>query len=99
MQADVTRCGGITNLLRVDALCKARSLPLSGHCAPAASAHALAACECTVHVEYFHDHLRIEGMLFDGTLSPVGGSLRPDDTRPGLGLELKRADAECYRVA
>ena len=99
MQADVTRCGGITNLLRVDALCRARSLPLSGHCAPAVAAHALAACECTIHLEYFHDHVRIEDMLFEGTLSPEGGALRPDHERPGLGLELKRADAERYRVA
>jgi L-alanine-DL-glutamate epimerase-like enolase superfamily enzyme len=96
LQADVTRCGGITNLLRVDALCKARSLPLSGHCAPAVSAHALAGCECTVHLEYFHDHVRIEDMLFEGTLSPDGGALRPDDSAPGLGLELKRAEAERY---
>jgi L-alanine-DL-glutamate epimerase-like enolase superfamily enzyme len=98
VQADVTRCGGITNLLRVDALCKARSLPLSGHCAPAVSAHALAGCECTVHLEYFHDHVRIEQMLFDGTLSPAGGELRPDDSRAGLGLELRRADAERFKV-
>jgi L-alanine-DL-glutamate epimerase-like enolase superfamily enzyme len=95
-QADVTRCGGITNLLRVDALCKAHSLPLSGHCAPAIHAHALAACECTVHLEYFHDHTRIEATLFDGTLAPEGGALRPDTERPGLGLELKRSEAERY---
>jgi L-alanine-DL-glutamate epimerase-like enolase superfamily enzyme len=98
VQADVTRCGGITGLLRVDALCRAHCLPLSGHCAPAVSAHALAGCECTVHLEYFHDHVRIENMLFDGTLSPTGGALRPDDARPGLGLELKRDDAERYAI-
>jgi L-alanine-DL-glutamate epimerase-like enolase superfamily enzyme len=95
-QADATRCGGITGLLRVDALCAAHATPLSGHCAPQIHAHALAACERTVHLEYFHDHARIEGMLFDGALSPDGGALRPDDSRPGLGVELKRADAERY---
>jgi len=99
VQADVTRCGGVTGMLRVDALCRAHCLPLSGHCAPAVTAHVLTGCECTVHLEYFHDHVRIERMLFDGTLSPEGGALRPDDTRPGLGLELKRADAERYAVA
>src|SRR5579872_4206359 len=31
LQADVTRCGGITNMLRVDGLCKARCLPFSAH--------------------------------------------------------------------
>lgn len=98
LQADVTRCGGITGMLRVDGLCKARSMPLSGHCAPQASAHALCASETVVHLEYFHDHARVEGMLFDGALEPQGGELKPDRSRPGLGIELRRADAEPYRV-
>ncbi len=97
-QADVTRCGGITGLLRVDALCKARSIPFSAHCAPAVSAHACCAMETLVHLEYFHDHVRIESMLFDGTLSPADGYLQPDPSRPGLGLELKRDAAEEYAL-
>jgi len=96
LQADVTRCGGITNLLRVDGICKGRQIPFSAHCAPAVSAHACCAMETLSHLEYFHDHVRLEGMLFDGVLSPEGGELRPDGSRPGLGLELKRADAERY---
>jgi L-alanine-DL-glutamate epimerase-like enolase superfamily enzyme len=97
-QADVTRCGGITGLLRVDALCRARSIPFSAHCAPAISAHACCAMETLVHLEYFHDHVRIESMLFDGVLSPEGGALRPDPGAPGHGLTFKRADAERYRA-
>ncbi|HEX6457363.1 MAG TPA: enolase C-terminal domain-like protein [Thermoleophilaceae bacterium] len=97
-QADVTRCGGITNLLRVDTVCKARSIPFSAHCAPAISAHACCAVETLVHLEYFHDHVRIESMLFDGTLSPEKGYLEPDSSRPGLGLELRRDVAEEYAV-
>jgi L-alanine-DL-glutamate epimerase-like enolase superfamily enzyme len=96
LQADVTRCGGITNLLRVDGICKGRQIPFSAHCAPAVSAHACCALETLLHLEYFHDHVRVEGMLFDGVLSPEGGYLSPDRSRPGLGLELKRADAERY---
>jgi hypothetical protein len=38
-------------------------------------------------------------MLFDGTLDPSGGALRPDPTRPGLGLVLKGPDAARFRVA
>ena len=86
LQADVTRCGGITELLRVDALCKARSMPLSLHCAPSIHAHVGCALECLVHCEFFHDHDRIEHELFEGVLSPEGGALRPDLSRPGLGL-------------
>lgn len=98
LQADVTRCGGITNLLRVDGLCRARNLPFSAHCAPAISAHACCAMETVVHIEYFFDHYRIEGLLFDGTLDPDRGLLTPDRSRPGLGLQLKDADARRYEV-
>jgi L-alanine-DL-glutamate epimerase-like enolase superfamily enzyme len=99
LQADVTRCGGITNLLRIDGLCKARNLPFSAHCAPGVSAHACCAMETVIHIEYFFDHYRIESMLFDGTLDPDHGSLTPDRSRPGHGLELKRDEAERYRVS
>jgi L-alanine-DL-glutamate epimerase-like enolase superfamily enzyme len=98
LQADVTRCGGITAMLRVGALCDAFQVDISGHCAPAVSAHALCGAVHLRHLEYFHDHVRIERMAFEGTLEPVGGALRPDRGRPGLGLELKRADLEPYRV-
>jgi L-alanine-DL-glutamate epimerase-like enolase superfamily enzyme len=89
LQADVTRCGGITNLLRVDGICKSRALPFSAHCAPAICAHVCAAMECARHIEYFHDHVRVEEQLFEGVLEPEGGALRPDSSRPGLGLELR----------
>jgi L-alanine-DL-glutamate epimerase-like enolase superfamily enzyme len=94
LQADVTRCGGVTGMLHVGALCKAAGKPLSAHCAPQASAHVCCALESAVHLEYFHDHARIEHMLFDGALEPAAGELRPDQSRPGLGIELKRSDAE-----
>jgi L-alanine-DL-glutamate epimerase-like enolase superfamily enzyme len=98
LQVDVTRCGGVTGALRADALAKAHCVPISAHCAPAVSAHVLAACETAVHLEYFHDHVRIEERLFDGVPAPTGGRLEPDRSRPGLGLELKRRDAEELRA-
>jgi L-alanine-DL-glutamate epimerase-like enolase superfamily enzyme len=99
LQADVTRCGGITGLMRVSGLCDAHNIDLSAHCAPAASAHAFCAAVRLRHLEYFHDHVRVESLLFDGTLQPSGGSLRPDRSRPGIGLELKGSDAERFRIA
>jgi hypothetical protein len=48
------------------------------------------------HLEWFHDHVRLEPLLFEGVLEPVDGALRPDRSRPGNGLELKRTDAERY---
>src|SRR5262249_37796349 len=39
LQADATRCAGITGFLRVGALCEARPLPLSAHCGPSLHVH------------------------------------------------------------
>ncbi len=99
LQLDVTRCGGITEFLRGAALAAAHNLPVSAHCAPSLHAHAGVAVPNLRHVEYFHDHQRIEGLLFDGTLSPEGGTLTPDPGRPGLGMALRHADAERFRRA
>ncbi|MBP7148348.1 MAG: mandelate racemase, partial [Acidobacteria bacterium] len=98
LQADLTRCGGISGFLRVAALCAAHACPLSAHCAPALHVHPCAALPEVVHLEYFHDHVRIERMLFDGVFGPAGGVLRPDRSRPGHGLEFRRADAARFAI-
>ena len=98
LQADVTRCGGFTGFALVDALCEAHDLPLSSHCAPYVTLHAAAAAKRLRHVEYFFDHVRIERLFFDGASEPHGGSLTPDLNRPGIGLELRRKDAERYSL-
>lgn len=97
LQVDVTRCGGITSFLRVAALADAHCLDVSSHTAPHVSAFACCAAWHLRHLEYFADHVRVERILFDGVLEPVAGALVPDSAVPGLGLELKTADAEEYR--
>jgi L-alanine-DL-glutamate epimerase-like enolase superfamily enzyme len=92
LQADVTRCGGISGILRAAGLAGAYNLDISGHCAPQLSAHALCGVEHLRHLEYFHDHVRVESMLFDGVLEPIDGALIPDAGRPGHGLTLKNLE-------
>jgi L-alanine-DL-glutamate epimerase-like enolase superfamily enzyme len=96
LQADATRCAGFTGFLQAAAMCQSHHLPLSAHCAPTLHVHTACAAIPVRHIEYFHDHVRIENMLFDGVPQPVNGALRPDLSRPGIGLELKRADAERF---
>lgn len=96
LQADVTRCGGITELRRIDGLCRARSRPLSLHCAPTIHANVGVALETVVHVEYFHDHVRIEEMLFNGAATARGGAVWPNAELPGMGVEFRWGDAERY---
>ena len=98
LQADVTRCGGITGLLSASGLANAHSIDISAHCAPAISAHAFCAVERRRHLEYFHDHVRIEALLFDGVPEPDDGVLRPDRSRPGNGLTLRHRDAARFSV-
>jgi L-alanine-DL-glutamate epimerase-like enolase superfamily enzyme len=98
LQADATRCGGITGFLQAGAVCDSFGLPFSFHCAP--TLHASVACATPRFWvgEYFFDHARIERMLFEGFLEPTNGALMPDRSRPGLGLEFKHADAAHYQV-
>ena len=99
LQADATRCGGITGYLAAAALCDAFHVPLSAHCAPALHMQPACATRASRHIEYFHDHVRIERMLFDGVPEPRDGRLHPDLSRPGAGLTFRHADAERYRIS
>jgi len=98
LQTDVTRCGGVSNFLKIGAICEAYHFPYSAHTAP--SMHATLCCSVlpAMNLEYFHDHARIENMIFDGAVQPVNGNLKPDLSRPGFGLELKRPDAEKFQT-
>lgn len=98
LQADATRCLGISGWLEAAALAHSAGVPFSAHCAPSIHAQLACAAPQISHIEYFHDHARIENLLFDGVLEPACGTLRPDPSRPGLGLDLKRADAAHYSV-
>jgi L-alanine-DL-glutamate epimerase-like enolase superfamily enzyme len=97
VMADATRCCGISGFLKVAALCESCSMPLSSHCAPLLHLHPGCAVLPFRHAEYFHDHVRIESMFFDGFPEPVNGALQPDRSRPGLGVTFRRKDAERYR--
>lgn len=98
LQADATRCGGYTGLLAIDGFCEVQRIPLSTHCGPALHLHAAAASLRVRNMEYFHDHVRLEALLFDGVVEPVRGTLRPDRSRPGHGLTFKLADAARFAI-
>lgn len=98
LQADATRCGGFTGFLKAAALAEGYGLPLSAHTAPALHLHAAASVPRLENIEWFHDHVRIERLLFDGAPVPANGFIRPDLSRPGLGLNFKEKDAEKFAL-
>lgn len=99
IQPDATRCAGITGFLQVSALSQAFGIPLSAHTAPSLHLPLCCASARARHLEYFHDHVRIERSLFEGSPSPINGQLHPDLSRPGLGLEFKHSDGKRYEVS
>jgi L-alanine-DL-glutamate epimerase-like enolase superfamily enzyme len=96
LQLDATRCRGFTGFLEGAAVARSFGCPLSAHCAPTLHMHVGCAVQNFRHVEYFHDHIRIEQMLFDGFIAARDGRLEPDRSAPGLGLIFKHQDAERY---
>ncbi len=98
LQADATRCGGITGFLKAATVCEAHHLPFSSHCAPALHLHPALSVPDFYIAEYFYDHVRIEKMFFDGVAEPKNGKMIADLTRPGLGLKFKKKDAERFKL-
>lgn len=98
VQADATRCGGVTGFLKAAEEVDSFGLPLSAHTAPSLHGTLCCAAPRARNVEYFHDHVRIEAMLFDGALRAKNGTLQPDRSATGFGLCLKAQDARKYRV-
>ena len=98
LQADSTRCGGFTGFLQIDALCRGYGIPLSAHCAPALHAQVCSAALSVEHIEYFHDHVRIEQLAFDGVPEPREGALSVDRARAGMGYAFREQDMERYRI-
>ena len=96
LQLDATRCKGFTGFLEGAAIAASFGVPISAHCAPSLHMHAGCAVSAFRHVEYFHDHARIEAMLFDGFIPAKDGELKPDRSRPGMGLIFKHSDAERF---
>ncbi len=92
LQADATRCAGITGFLAAGNLCASFSTPFSAHTAPSLHAHAACALPSAINVEYFFDHYRIEQMFFDGALVPSAGMLSPgfNASRLRSGMQIAR---------
>jgi L-alanine-DL-glutamate epimerase-like enolase superfamily enzyme len=98
LQADVTRCAGITEWLRVAAVAASMGLQVSSHCAPTLHLPVASAIPNFRHAEYFHDHVRIDDLLFDGVPKPRDGVLRADLDRAGLGVTPRAGQIAHFRT-
>jgi L-alanine-DL-glutamate epimerase-like enolase superfamily enzyme len=99
LQVDATRCGGISGLLAMASLSEAFHVPVSAHCAPSLHAPAMCSVAGACNIEYFHDHVRLEQLCFDGAARMVDGQVTPHSSASGFGLTLREADMARWRVA
>lgn len=98
LQADATRCLGLTGFRAIGALAAAHGVALSAHCSPQLHLHASCTAERIRALEFFHDHVRIESMVFENPIEPVDGVLHVDRARAGHGLVLRREAVERHRI-
>jgi L-alanine-DL-glutamate epimerase-like enolase superfamily enzyme len=98
LQVDATRAGGYTAWFQAASVAAAHGLEVSAHCAPNLHAPAAAATMNLRHVEWFHDHVRMESAFFDGALDPQGGVVTPDPERVGNGLAPREDAMEPFRI-
>lgn len=99
LQVDATRCGGVTGFLSAAELAWTYRIPLSTHTAPFLHVPlACAAARCR-HVELFHDHWRVERMVFSGGPVLTGGQLASEGAADGLGIGIEPLRADRYRLA
>ncbi len=99
IQADPDWCGGISELVKIAALCSAYDAPLCphGHSLHAAL-HVAAALPHSVlpQVEFLVLHQRNKQRFMKGYVEPQGGVLAPPEA-PGLGIEIDPEKAQARR--
>ncbi len=90
IQADPDWCGGISELVKIAALCSAHEVPVCAHGHSLhAALHVAAASPPPVfpYVEFLVLHQRSKQRFMKGYLEPQNGTLAPPSA-PGLGIEL-----------
>ncbi len=94
LQADVTRCGGVTGFLQVGALCSAHCLELSAHCAPSES-FILAPPSCRCGRWNFSTITTASNTCCSTALESEEGrpAARPVAARNGTGIQARRRRA------
>jgi L-alanine-DL-glutamate epimerase-like enolase superfamily enzyme len=99
IQADPDWCGGVSELVKIAALCSAYDVPLCphGHSLHAAL-HVAAALPHSVlpQVEFLILHQRHKQRFMKGFLEPESGMIRPPEA-PGLGIEIDPAKVQSRR--
>jgi L-alanine-DL-glutamate epimerase-like enolase superfamily enzyme len=95
VQADVVKCGGVTEFLKIAAMADAHGLPVCPHFSNFVDVACIAAVPNGLVHEYAEDLFEPPARLLESCARPVDGMIAPLD-RPGFGLELLPDAAERF---
>jgi D-arabinonate dehydratase len=95
VQADVTKCGGVTEFMKIAAMADAFGLAVCPHVSSFVDVPCVAAIPNGLFHEYVEGIVEPASRLLVESAVPVRGRITPLD-RPGFGIELRPDAAEKY---
>lgn len=98
LQVDVSRCGGITEMMKINSIAQAWNLRFAPHCIDLVAAHVLSASPNGMILERIRAEDGIMNAVFPDAPKPENGVLNLTN-KPGLGLDADWERLEAYNKA
>ena len=97
VQADIGKCGGVTEFIKIAAMADAYGLPVCPHHTEYIDAPLVAAIPNGLFHEYIREWFGPMGQLFVKPIKPENGEISPSN-KPGFGIELNEESIKGLRV-
>jgi L-alanine-DL-glutamate epimerase-like enolase superfamily enzyme len=95
VQADVTKCGGVTEFMKIAAMADAHGLPVCPHFSNFTDVPCVAAIPNGLFHEYAEEMFEPASLLLKDCAKPSSGMIAPLD-KPGFGIELDPEAAQKF---
>jgi L-alanine-DL-glutamate epimerase-like enolase superfamily enzyme len=96
VQADILKCGGVTEFIKIAAMADAHGLPVCPHHTEYIDAALVASVPNGLFHEYIHEFFQPIGQILIDPISPNNGEISPS-SKPGFGIELNEAAIEALK--
>jgi len=97
VQADIGKCGGVTEFIKIAAMADAYGLPICPHHTEYIDVALVAAVPNGLFHECVHEFFEPMGKLFINPIIPKNGEISPS-SKPGFGIELNDKIIERWKV-
>lgn len=97
VQADIGKCGGVTEFIKIAAIADSYGLPICPHHTEYIDVSLVAAVPNGLFHECVYDFFEPMGQLFINPITPKNGNISPS-SKPGFGIELNDKIIEKWKV-